>query len=276
MNQDERRSLLATQLDRATTAGSLARAALLVAMAEEPELDARACMTRLAGLSERVRLVVEETGQLPWRALAQVLGEEEGFRGDFDEYDAPSNSFLHQVLDTRRGLPILLSILWVEVARGAGIRADGVGLPGHFVAVVGEGDRQTLIDPFGGGRPLARDEALHRASMAVGTPGRVDPTWLEPVPARNTILRVLANLANSYERRGDTARLLRTVGDQCRLDPENPIHFLRRGETYGTLGERKAALADLNLVLATTPAGPIFDRAFTRARHLARVTELDN
>ena len=134
MNQDERRSLLATQLDRATTAGSLARAALLVAMAEDPELDARACMTQLAALSERVRLVVEETGQLPWRALARVLGEEEGFRGDFNEYDAPSNSFLHQVLDTRRGLPILLSILWVEVARGAGIRADGVGLPGHFVA----------------------------------------------------------------------------------------------------------------------------------------------
>lgn len=276
MDQQKRRRLLSAQVDRAPGPGALARAALLVAMAEDPELDARGCLRRLDVLSARVRAVIEDEGLLPWRALALVLGEEEGFLGDMDEYDAPRNSYLHQVLDTRRGLPILLSIVWVEVARGAGIRADGIGLPGHFIAAVGEGDRRQLVDPFLGGRPLSRQEALQRAAQALGDPELDDPIWLEPVDIPTTITRVLVNLLAAYERRGDVTRVIRTLDDLCTIEPNEVRHYVRRGSARAKAGDRAGALSDLNLALAMIDAGPAFERVASTARHIVRAVESFN
>lgn len=133
------------------------------------------------------------------RLLAAVLGDEAGFVGNSADYDHPDNSMLDLVLERHTGLPILLSVVWVEVGRRVGIPVHGVGLPGHYIAAVfGEGT-PIAVDPFRGGAPVE------------GLLGDLIPT---PGPA--TVLRMLSNLVASYERRGDVTRMLRAA--RLRLD----------------------------------------------------------
>jgi regulator of sirC expression with transglutaminase-like and TPR domain len=129
-------------------------------------------------------------------ACRVVLSERHGFAGDRVEYDHPHNSMLDLVLERRRGLPIALSVVYVEAARRAGIELAGVGLPGHFVAGHFGVDPPLLLDPFGGGTRFAAD----------GGPGTVRP-W----GRHETVLRMLNNLVASYRQRGDLARAIRAA-----------------------------------------------------------------
>ena len=125
-----------------------------------------------------------------------MLGEHHGFAGAEDEYDHPDHSMLDLVLQRRRGLPIALSVVYVETARRAGIALDGVGLSGHYV--VGQfrdGCAPLLLDPFGGGGPI--DAA--------------DPSEVRPWPPHETALRMLNNLVGSYTRRNDLGRAIRAA-----------------------------------------------------------------
>jgi regulator of sirC expression with transglutaminase-like and TPR domain len=122
------------------------------------------------------------------RACARVLGAGHGFAGDQEHYDDPANSMLDLVLESRRGLPILLSVVYVEVARRAGIPLAGVGLAGHFVAGHFGVDPPLLLDPFAGGSLL--DSSGARAAT---------PAWGNHAIA----MRMLNNLIGSYRRRGD-------------------------------------------------------------------------
>ena len=126
-------------------------------------------------------------------ACAAVLGAREGFAGRREQYDDPDNSMLDLVLERRRGLPILLSIVYVEVGRRAGIELAGVGLPGHYVVGHFGADPPLLLDPFGGGAPLPPVVGARR--------------WSE----HETALRMLNNLVPAYARRGDLRRALRVA-----------------------------------------------------------------
>lgn len=250
--------------------GSLARACLLIARGEYPELDMDACLGRIAALGARVRESSERDGGQPWRTLRTVLGKEERFVGDHDTYDAPENSYLNCVLERRRGLPILLSVVWIETARAAGFPAEGIGLPGHFIARVGDGDQRLLVDPFVGGLPISAQDALLRGAAAAGAPSSPDPAWLEPVSARDLLSRVLNNLANRYQRDEDYERLARVVGDQLALHPGELSLLVRRGEARGMGGDVAGSLEDLNAALPALPPGPLFDRVHAFASSLAR------
>ncbi|HEY8581404.1 MAG TPA: transglutaminase-like domain-containing protein [Capillimicrobium sp.] len=130
-------------------------------------------------------------------AVVAVLGGAHGFAGDRASYDAPANSMLDQVLERRRGLPILLSVVYVEVGRRAGIPLAGVGLPGHFVCGHVGGAEVLLVDPFNRGRPI----------RPVDAPAAVVRPW----SAHETALRMLNNLVSSFARRGDVARAIRAA-----------------------------------------------------------------
>lgn len=156
-------------------------------------------LDRLAG--DVVRHGVGETPAEQLEALATVLGRHEGFAGDVEDYDHPDNSMLDLVLQRRRGLPILLSIVWIEVARRVGVPLRGVGLPGHFVAGYFGPDRPLLIDPFKGGARVLDDASLNEP---------------RPTTTHQTALRLLSNLTASYERRGDVGRML--IAARLRLD----------------------------------------------------------
>jgi regulator of sirC expression with transglutaminase-like and TPR domain len=122
------------------------------------------------------------------RACARLLGGTHGFAGDREDYDHPDNSMLDLVLARRRGLPILLSVVYVEVARRAGIALTGVGLPGHFVVGHFGLDPPLLLDPFGGGVEIRPD---------------VGDDQVRPWGRQETAMRMLNNLVNTYQRRGD-------------------------------------------------------------------------
>lgn len=276
MTEAERRAALVHVVRRGSRPGGLAKACLIVARGEYPRLDPTVSLAEIARLSARVRETVDHGAGPPWRALADVLGRAEGFRGNEEDYDNPDNSYLNRVLAHRHGLPILLSVIWIEVARGAGIPAVGIGLPGRFVVEVGRGRHARVVDPFTGGRPLSIAEALDLAVQATGDPTLTAGDVLVPATPRELMLRVLANLASAYEKRGDVKRQLRVVSDQIELAPADARLLARRGELRARQDDVAGGLADLNSALCRLPAGLAFDRVRENARLLARLRESEN
>ncbi len=137
-------------------------------------------------------------------ALRRHLYDDVGFTGDARDYDDPANSFLDVVLRRRRGLPILLATVMIEVGRRAGVGVLGIGMPMHFL--VGDPrDPEALVDPFTGG---ALDRAGARARFTALSGGRLawDEHHLDPVPAGSVVVRMLSNLQSSYARRNDPGR----------------------------------------------------------------------
>ncbi|MCG7528550.1 transglutaminase-like domain-containing protein [Streptomyces sp. OfavH-34-F] len=172
----------------------LALLCLLVAAVADPELDAR-------GIDEAQIELDRLAGQLPYgvrgarawaSALAELLGERYGFEGSAADYRRLESSLLHEVLRRRRGLPILLSVVWIEVARRAGAPVYGVALPGHFVVGFGDPAERVLADPFAGGRPLSDQDAELMVTSATGE--RWEPSSLEPARPLEVVLRVLNNI----------------------------------------------------------------------------------
>ncbi|MFH9421485.1 tetratricopeptide repeat protein [Streptomyces sp. NPDC017529] len=174
----------------------LARLCLLIAAEADPALDEAgvdAAQIELDGLAGRLPFG-PSGGPRPWaRNVAELLGARLGFRGTPADYRRLESSLLHEVLRRRRGLPILLSVVWLEVARRAGAPVYGVALPGHFV--VGFGDpygAHVLADPFDGGRLLTDEDAGVLVAGATGAP--LTEQMLAPADPLEIVLRVLNNI----------------------------------------------------------------------------------
>jgi regulator of sirC expression with transglutaminase-like and TPR domain len=148
------------------------------------------------------------------RACAQLLGDRHDFRGDHETYDDPDNSMLDVVLARRRGLPILLSVVYIEVARRADIPIRGVGLPGHFVVAHFGTDPPLLLDPFEQGAPV---------SAAVGHDVR-------PWRPHEIAMRMLNNLVASYERRANLTAAIRAATMRLSLPAEPSLETALRTE----------------------------------------------
>ena len=188
----------------------LDRLALALA-AEFRSVDAADAMATLDALGAELAEAVRHSGGTPAddaRACARVLGRTHGFTGDTRQYDDPDNSMLDRVLTRRRGLPILLSVVYAEVSRRADIPLVGVGLPGHFV--VGHfGTRPPLLlDPFAGGAEIAPAVAQE---------------LVRPWTAHETALRMLNNLVGAYVRRGNLGGALRAAELRLALPADEPM-----------------------------------------------------
>ena len=157
------------------------------------------------------------------RACAELLGARHGFAGDAEHYDDPANSMLDLVLERRRGLPIVLSVLYVEVARRAGVALAGVGLPGHYVVGHFGASPPLLLDPFARGAPVA---------------GEHPPELVRPWGPHETALRMLNNLVGSYQRRGDVGRAIAAATMRLEL----PLHRRLRDALEGELRILRARL----------------------------------
>jgi regulator of sirC expression with transglutaminase-like and TPR domain len=177
---------------------TLDRLALALAAAFRP-VDAARALATLDRLGEEVASAlhgVPVTPEAEALALAHVLGTLHGFAGDTQQYDRPENSMLDRVLERRRGLPILLSAVYVEVARRAGVPLAGVGLPGHYVVAHFGAPEPLLLDPFSGGVHVTPD---------------VPAALVRPWTPHETAMRMLNNLVPSLRRRGDLAGALRAA-----------------------------------------------------------------
>lgn len=177
----------AERLAELTFDGRLAEASLELGRFVHPALDPAVPLARLDSMAARVQ---GETHL----ALRRVIAIEDGIGGNVDDYHDPSNSFLHRVIETRRGIPITLSVLWMEVGRRAGIEMVGVGLPGHFVVYAGG----QMVDPFHYGEAIGFDEAAGLVAAALGGAPRLDRSWLSPVDTTGIIQRMLRNLEQVY------------------------------------------------------------------------------
>lgn len=182
----------------------LDRVALAIAALDPHPFDEAATLDTLDDWAARV--TERAYGAPGIDDLQRVLGEELALSGGPGEYDAPENSFLPQVIARRQGLPILLSIVWVEVGRRTGVPLFGVGLPGHFVVGHSTGPGAlTLLDAFDCGRRLGPAEI---AALVDRAGASLHPAMLAPATARSMAVRMLRNLTSSYARRGriDEAR----------------------------------------------------------------------
>jgi len=235
----------------------LAEGALVVAAEARSGVDIEATLERLAELVERVRPRIDGSGS-PARTVAHLnhcLFEVEGFRGNQEHYDDLRNSFLDQVLTRRRGLPITLSILYVEIARQLGLEAYGIGFPGHFLAkVVGSGDAlgegmgEIIVDPFFG-RVLSVDDCMERLRAATGENVPFDPEWVRPATAREIWVRMLNNLKLLYLRQGDGLSALGCFDRILLLEPMAAHELRDRGLLLERLDCIHAAVEDMTAYL---------------------------
>jgi len=190
----------------------------------------------------------------------------EGFHGDVADYQHPRNSLIDQVLARRAGIPILLCVIYMEVARRVGVEIDPIGFPGHFLVAPRDGDPRFYVDPFNGGRILKTDALLDRLEK-MGAPRCADP-YLRTVTGRYILIRICNNLKGAFLRRQDVPGGLRAT-ERLLLLSEDLVEERRdRGLMLAHLGRNAEAVADLERYLDLRPNAP------DRARIEERIGEL--
>jgi regulator of sirC expression with transglutaminase-like and TPR domain len=244
----------------------LARAALAVAREEYPELDE----ARYLGVLDQLAVGAQAglpPGARPERKVGRLnayLFHELGFKGNSGDYYDPRNSFLNEVLDRRIGIPLTLSIVYMEVGRRCGLRVDGVGFPGHFLCKVQLDGGELVVDPFHRGQLLGLEEIKRRLAAAVGDQVKFDARVLRAAKPREILVRMLQNLRSVYQERNDIPRALSAVDRLLLLAPENVRGLRERAQLCEQLGGQAAAARDLERVLELEPNAS--DAAALRAR----------
>ena len=251
-------------------------AALAVAALERPAVDVAAVEQALDALAEKVR--AQRTGAdltSGLAALRAVLGEQGGYVGEEVDSKRAESSFLDVVLETKRGLPIALSVVYLEVARREGLPLYGISFPGQFLVGADEPGGKHVLDPFNRGRELSFAdcaELLKRfAPSATLTPGLLAPAGLPVIAAR-----MLANLKQLYLHRGQGEKALHVVDLLLVLAPDHPGELRTRAALLSALGAYRAALADVERCLKLAPAAKDAPSLALAAKNLRERVEFLN
>ena len=254
-----------TTLVRSDEQLPLLEAAASMAQDEYPELDVQQVLSDVDHLAARLaRRVAEGAGAVDrLRALNQLFFADLGFGGNVNDYYNPDNSYLHRVLHTRRGIPISLAVLWLELAQGLGLDVQGIGFPGHFLVQVTLDEGRVVIDPFTG-QSLGRGELRERIEefhpQLPYTPSSDLPLalYLRPTSPRQILARMLRNLQDIHRTQEDWQRFVPVQDRLIALLPDAWTEYRDRGLALAELGERARARADLSLYLQE--AGDTSDR----------------
>lgn len=238
----------------------LLEAAASLAQDEYPELDVQQVLGDVDRIAARLqRRITSSTSALERvRALNQFFFGDLGFGGNLNDYYSPDNSYLNAVLNTRRGIPISLAVLWLELAQGLALQADGVGFPGHFLVQVSLPGGMVVIDPFSG-QSLSRSDLRERiAEVHPHLPFREGnelplALYLQPSRPRQIIARMLRNLQDIYRSQQDWPRLLAVQERLVALLPQAWEEVRDRGLALAELGERDRARMDLSVYLREAP-----------------------
>lgn len=232
----------------------LLEAAASIAQDEYPELDVQQVLGDVDQLQARLRRRTSQmSGNLErLRALNQFFFRDLGFGGNVNNYYDPDNSYLNAVLRTRRGIPITLAILWLELAQGIGLKARGVNFPGHFMVKVNLPNGQVVIDPFSG-QSLSREDLSERLEPYKRRNGLVDDfdvpvgLYLQPAPARDILARMLRNLKEVHRSQQDWLRQIAVLDRLLILLPEAWTEYRDRGLAWAEMGDARLAVADLEI-----------------------------
>ncbi|PKO66006.1 MAG: transglutaminase [Betaproteobacteria bacterium HGW-Betaproteobacteria-16] len=237
----------------------LLEAATAVAQDEYPDLDVQAVLGDVDQLLARVRRrCATETEPLPrLRLLNQFFFHDMGFGGNVNNYYDPDNSYLNAVLRTRRGIPITLAVLWLELAQGLGLKARGVNFPGHFMVKVNLPNGQVVIDPFSG-QSLSREDLSERLEPYKRRNGLVDDfdvpvgLYLQAAGPREILARILRNLKEIHRTQEDWLRLIAVEDRLLVLLPDAWSEYRDRGLAWAEMGEARLAVSDLEIYIDHT------------------------
>jgi regulator of sirC expression with transglutaminase-like and TPR domain len=197
-------------------------------------------------------------------ALNEFLFDDLGFRGNADDYYDPRNSYLNEVIDRRRGIPITLSVLYLEIGRRVELPLQGVSFPGHFLVRLPMRGGTLVLDPFAGGLPQSEDELRERLKRVVPRAALQEvpvaelplAQFLEPASHRQILARLLRNLKGVYREKDRPERLLDVLNRMLIVAPDAPVELRDRGYVYERLECWRPALQDLAGYLEREPEAP--------------------
>ena len=235
---------------------TLFEAAVSLAQDEYPEMDVQTVLGEVDQLLARLRRRLAADAGLvqKLRVLNQFFYQDLGFGGNANDFYDPDNSFIHRLLYTRRGIPITLAVLWMELAQGLGLAVRGVGFPGHFLVKVNLPMGQVVIDPLTG-KSMSREELSERLEPYRKRSGLLDELetplglYLQTAPSRDIIARMLRNLKEIHKSQNDWQRLLAVQERLVILLPQSWPEYRDRGLAHAELGHIEQALSDLECYL---------------------------
>ncbi len=250
----------------------LAHSALLIAKEEYPELDVAHYLDHLAALGRAAQsaLCKAENTVERVQALSDFLFVRSGFAGNRDSYGDPRNSFLNDVIERRLGIPITLSVIYLEVGRRAGLNLFGVSFPSHFLVKAVDERGELIIDPFNGGAILDLDDLRTRLKQIYGQPVELQPAMVKAVATRRILARMLRNLKNIYASGADWPHALAALDRILILEPRAADELLERAALYERLECFGAALEGFQSFLTQIPTHPAADAAREAVVRLAR------
>ena len=238
---------------------SLTEAAVAIAQDEFPQLDTQTVLAEIdtlaAKLKRRIPPDAVPVQRLRW--LNRFFFQDMGFAGNVNNYYDQRNSYLHSVLSTRRGIPITLAVLYIELATQIGLTARGVSFPGHFLIKLRMPEGEVVVDPFTG-HSLSReqlDELLVPYKRNRGLLGDFDAPlglFLQAAPARDVLARMLRNLKEIHRAAEDWPRLLAVMNRLVVLLPQAWEEWRDRGLARAELGLDESAASDLATYLANS------------------------
>ena len=259
----------------------LLEAAVAIAQDEYPELDVEQVLGEVDQLLARLkrRLPADGTALARFRLLNQFFYHDLGFSGNVNNYYDPDNSYPHAVLRTRRGIPISLAVLWLELAQGLGLNARGVAFPGHFMVKVNLPKGQVVIDPFTG-QSLSREDLSerlmpfkHLSDLPESDKEEADiplGLYLQSAKPRDIITRMLHNLKEVHKTAEDWQRMIPVQDRQIALNPDAWSEYRDRGLAFAELGKATAAVRDFDVYLLNVTEAPDVKAIALRAQELRR------
>ena len=258
----------------------LLEAAISLAQDDYPDLDVQQVLGDVDQLLARLkrRLPSDAPALQRLRALNQFFFYDLSFGGNVNDYYDPDNSYLNAVLRTRRGIPITLAVLWLELALGLDLNARGVAFPGHFMVKVNLPKGQVLIDPFSG-QSLSREELVERLEPYKPRGGMADEfevpmgLYLQSAPPREIISRMLRNLKDIHRTQEDWPRLIAVQDRLIVLQPDAWLEYRDRGLAWAVQGEVARAVADLETYLAHAEDALDMDAIGERLAELRRACD---
>jgi len=236
----------------------LARAALVIAAESDPTVDVEREMRTLDAWAGELRSRLQP-GWNNLQKLARLRAfvyEDLKFRGDERDYYSPSNSLLHEVIKRRRGIPLTLSIIFLELGWRAGMPLEGVGFPGHFLVRLSGEPGDLLLDPFSDGRSVHEEECRRMLLEVSGGKLDYDRSLTASVGKRSMIVRLLHNLKSAYLRANDDAHALAAVERLLLLHPGDADETRDQGLLLFRLQRYGRALSALQTYLATREQAP--------------------
>lgn len=234
----------------------LVEAALLIARTAYPDIKSSDYTRLLEAWGERLRKQTSpysSAGDI-LRELNRMMFEDEGFKGDADNYYDPQNSFLNRVLERKKGIPITLSLVYSEVGRLAGFPVHGIALPGHFIVSLFHEAGTLYIDPFNRGEVLAERECRKMIELRFSRQAAADASWRKPAGEKTILKRMLRNLKAIYHHSGHDLQTLEMIQWILAIDPDAPAELKQRGLLYEAMGNFASAVLDFEHYLEVAPS----------------------